>query len=81
LADGNESSQQSSEHLFFADNSIEQVWKWIKPFVYAAKTMEKGCKEIITRFHKIMTAWINKQLANPPNIGIGAWQNLLFKYL
>jgi len=62
-------------------NPIEQVWKWIKPLVHAAKTIEKGCKEIITRFRKIMTAWINKQLANPPNIGIGLWQDLLFKYL
>jgi len=40
-------------------NPIEQVWRWIKPFVHAAKTIEKGCKEIITRFRKIMTAWIN----------------------
>ena len=62
-------------------NPTEQVWKWIKPLVHAAKTIEKGCEEIISRFRKIMAAWINKRLANPPNIGIGVWCDLLFKYL
>jgi len=62
-------------------NPTEQVWTWIKPLVHAARAIEKGREEIITRFRKIMTAWINKRLANPPNIGIGAWRDLLFKYL
>lgn len=62
-------------------NPIEQVWKWLKPLVHAAKTIENGCDEIISRLRKIMTAWINKRLASPPNIGIGAWKELLFNYL
>jgi hypothetical protein len=52
-----------------------------KELVHAARTIEKDCEEIITRFRKIMAAWINKRLANPPNIGIGVWRDLLFKYL
>ena len=62
-------------------NPTEQVWKWIKPLVHATKPIENGCAEIIERFRKIMSAWINDRLASTPNIGIGEWHNLLFKYL
>ena len=62
-------------------NPTEQIWKWLKPLVHGAKTIENGCEEIQQRIRKIMHGWRNQRLAQIPNIGIGIWQDLLFNYL
>ena len=58
-------------------NPTEQIWKWIKPLVHAAKTISEGIKELIKRFRKITWAWANKRLACPPTIGLGQWKFIL----
>lgn len=58
-------------------NPTEQVWKWIKPLVQAAKSIAGGIGELLSRFRKIMHAKINHKLANPPNIGLGIWKTIL----
>jgi len=58
-------------------NPTEQFWKWIKPLVHAAKSINGGIKELLSRFRKIMHARINQKLVSPPNIGIGIWESIL----
>jgi len=58
-------------------NPIEQVWRWIKPLVHAAKTINGGIQELLARFRKIMWAKNNGRLATPMNIGLGIWSSLL----
>jgi len=58
-------------------NPTEQVWKWIKPLVHAAKSIAGGIRELLSRFRKIMHAKINHRLVNPPNIGLGIWKAIL----
>ena len=58
-------------------NPIEQVWKWIKPLVNVAKTIDGGIKELLSRFRKIQHARVNNCLANLFNVGLGAWKYLL----
>jgi len=58
-------------------NPTEQVWRWCKPLVQAAKTINGGIKELLSRFRKLQRARINKRLAKPLNVGIGAWKFLL----
>ena len=58
-------------------NPTEQFWKWIKPLVHGAKSINGGIKELLSRFRKIMHARINQRLINPPNIGIGIWNSFL----
>ena len=62
-------------------NPTEQVWRWLKPLVHGARTIENGCEEILQRIPRIMAAWINQRLAKLPQIGVGIWQSLLFDYL
>jgi len=57
-------------------NPTEQVWKWIKPLVHAAKTIGGGIKELISRFRKILHAKINNRLAKPLKVGLGIWQSI-----
>jgi len=57
-------------------NPTEQIWKWIKPLVHAAKTIGGGIKELISRFRKILHAKINNRLAKPPKIGVGIWKSI-----
>lgn len=54
-------------------NPTEQVWKWIKPLVHAAKTIGGGVNELISRFRKILHAKINNRLAKPLKVGLGIW--------
>ena len=58
-------------------NPTEQVWKWIKPLVHAARTITEGVEELIQRFRKIMRGWINNTLASPPKVGLGEWKSIL----
>ena len=58
-------------------NPIEQVWKWIKPLVHAAKTIGGGIKELLSRFRRIHSAKINNRLAKPLKVGLGIWQFIL----
>jgi len=37
-------------------NPTEQVWKWIKPLVHAARTIEKGCVKLSRAFAK---SWLH----------------------
>ena len=58
-------------------NPTEQVWRWCKPLVHAAKTINGGIKELLSRFRKLQHARINKRLAKTFKVGIGAWKFLL----
>lgn len=58
-------------------NPTEQVWKWIKPLVHAAKTIGGGVNELISRFRKILHAKINNRLAKPLKVGLGIWKSIL----
>jgi putative transposase len=58
-------------------NPTEQVWKWLKPLVHAAKTINGGIKELLSRTRKIMYARANGKLVEPSKIGIGIWDSLL----
>jgi len=55
-------------------NPTEQVWRWAKPLVHAARTINGGLGELLSRFRKLMHARINNRLASPLNVGIGAWR-------
>ena len=57
-------------------NPTEQVWKWIKPLVHAAKTIGGGIKELLSRFRKILHARINNRLAKPLKVGLGIWKSI-----
>ena len=57
-------------------NPAEQIWKWIKPLVHAAKTIGGGINELISRFRKILHAKINNRLAKPPEIGLRIWKSI-----
>ena len=54
-------------------NPAEQVWKWSKPLVHAAKTINGGLPELVGRFRKLFTRQRNCRLANPMKIGLGFW--------
>lgn len=58
-------------------NPTEQVWKWLKPLVHAAKTINGGIDEILSRLRKVMHAKINGRLVNPLNVGLGIWSSLI----
>lgn len=58
-------------------NPTEQVWKWLKPLVHAAKTINGGIRELLSRIRKIMHARINGRLAKPLNVGLGIWKSLI----
>ena len=51
-------------------NPIEQVWHWLKPLVHAAKTINGGISELLSRVRKVMSARINGRLATPLNVGL-----------
>jgi len=57
-------------------NPTEQVWKWLKPMVHAAKTMTGGIEELLHRLRKIMHARVHHRLLNPPTIGLGIWKSI-----
>ena len=57
-------------------NPTEQVWKWAKPLVHAAKTITGGIEELRSRFHRTIWAWTHERLACPPKIGIGVWESI-----
>lgn len=52
-------------------NPIEQVWRWIKPLVHVAKTINGGIQELLSRFRKVMWARNNDRLATAMNVGLG----------
>lgn len=54
-------------------NPTEQVWKWLKPLVHAAKTIANGAEELLGRIRKTAWAWTHGRLASPPKIGLGIW--------
>ena len=58
-------------------NPIEQVWHWLKPLVHAAKTINDGISELLSRVRKVMSARINGRLATPLNVGLGIWNLLI----
>jgi transposase len=58
-------------------NPTEQVWKWLKPLVHAAKTINGGIRELLSRMRKIMRARIHGRLAKPLNVGLGIWKSLI----
>jgi len=58
-------------------NPIEQVWRWLKPLVHAAKTINGGISELLSRLRKVMSAKINGRLATPLRVGLGIWGRLL----
>lgn len=58
-------------------NPIEQVWHWLKPLVHAAKTINGGISELLSRVRKVMSARINGRLATPLNVGLGIWNLLI----
>jgi len=58
-------------------NPIEQVWRWLKPLVHAAKTINGGISELLSRVRKVMSAKINGRLATPLRVGLGIWGKLL----
>ena len=58
-------------------NPIEQVWRWLKPLVHAAKTINGGISELLSRVRKVMSAKINGRLATPLNVGLGIWKLLI----
>jgi transposase len=58
-------------------NPTEQVWKWLKSLVHAAKTINGGIKEMLSRIRKVMHARVNNKLANPLNVGLGIWNSLI----
>ena len=63
-------------------NPTEQVWRWLKPRLCGLpKAMNGGVEEIISRIRKVARAWVFNKLSAIPDIGIGIWQDLLFKYL
>jgi transposase len=55
-------------------NPAEQFWKWAKPLVHAAKTINGGLKELLGRFRKLMHARTHNRLVSPMKIGIGVWK-------
>lgn len=58
-------------------NPTEQVWRWLKPLVHAAKTINGGIKELLKRMRKIMWAERNGRMVKPLNVGIGIWKSLI----
>lgn len=58
-------------------NPVEQVWKWLKPLVHAAKTINGGIRELLGRMRRIMWARVHGRLGNPLNIGLGIWKSLI----
>jgi len=55
-------------------NPTEQVWRWCKPLVHAAKTITDGVEELVGRIRRITRAWTHDKLACPPKIGVGIWK-------
>jgi transposase len=62
-------------------NPTEQVWHWIKPLVHGVMTIENGVEELMRRFRRVSSAWLNGRLAQPPSVGIGVWADLLVNNL
>jgi transposase len=58
-------------------NPTEQVWKWSKPLVHAAKTINGGLDELLSRFRKLFAHRRNDRLASSLNVGLGFWQIIL----
>jgi transposase len=58
-------------------NPTEQIWKWLKSLVHAAKTINGGIKELLNRIRKVMHARVNNKLASPLNVGLGIWNSLI----
>lgn len=58
-------------------NPTEQVWKWSKPLVHAAKTINGGLEELLSRFRKLFAHRLNQRLATPLNVGLGFWKCIL----
>ena len=42
-------------------NPIEQVWHWLKPLVHAAKTINGGISELLSRVRKVMHVGKNQR--------------------
>jgi len=51
-------------------NPAEQVWKWSKPLVHAAKTINGGLEELLYRFKKLFAHRLNNRLATPLHPGM-----------
>jgi hypothetical protein len=62
-------------------NPAEQVWHWIKPLAHGVMTIENGVEELMRRFRRLSSAWLNGRLAQPPSAGIGARSDLLVNNL
>jgi len=56
---------------------VEQVWRWLKTLVHAAKTINGGISELLSRVRKVMSARINGRLVTPLNVGLGIWKLLI----
>jgi len=62
-------------------NPTEQAWRWSKPPVHAARTINGGLDELLFRFRKLMHARINGRLATPLNVGAGIWQCIYWIFM
>jgi len=58
-------------------NPVEQVWKWLKPLVYGARTLDNGLEEILKKIRMICWHWREGRLIKPLKVGNGIWNVLL----
>ena len=55
-------------------NPTEEVWRWSKQLVYAAKTITGGLDKLLSRFRKLFVHRRNDRLATTLNVGPIFWK-------